>query len=223
MQLGKQTGIVLMLGCLVVGGSALGAPPNDAGSTVRPTRFKFSESLRKEIKTESGINSSSTESAEGGQATLEFDLPLSPTEGGALAPSTPFVVKAGSLEFRSTLDQDPDYRSGANSAILKITSGTSADKTHVIFATASLRWDKKKLSVKIDAKTPAVHNVAAEDFIGNLRGEIDGETKVTIQFGSSQATATVPFHGKLDHIIRETIGLKGEVITVNLHGELKKP
>ncbi|MCW3094436.1 MAG: hypothetical protein JWL77_54 [Chthonomonadaceae bacterium] len=223
MQLGKPTGIVLMLGCLVVGGSALAVQPRDPESIVRPTRFKFSESLRKEIKTESGINSSSTESAEGGQATLEFDLPLAPAEGGVLAPSTPFVVKAGSLEFRSTLDQDPDYRSGANSAVLKITSGTSADKTHVIFATASLHWDKKKLSVKIDAKTPAVHNVAAADFIDNLRGDIDGETKVSLQFGSSQAEATVPFHGKLNHIVRETIGLKGEVITVNLRGELKKP
>ena len=223
MKLGKQMGALLVLSCFVLGGSALAVQLTDPDSTVRLNRFKFSESLRKEIKTESSFNSSSTESAEGGQATLEFELPLSSVENNGFAPSTPFVVKAGSLEFRSTLDQDPDYRPGANSAVLKITSGTSADRNHIVFATASLHWDKKKLSVKIDAKTPAVHNIAAGDFVGGLRGPIDGETKVTILFGDNPGSATVPFHGKLDHIVRETIGLKGEVITVNLRGELKKP
>lgn len=78
--------------------------------------------------------------------------------------------------------------------------------------------------MKIDAKTPgAVHSIAAENFINILRGEIDGETKLAIHFGNSQAEATVPFRGKLEHIVREAIGIKGEVITVNLRGELKKP
>jgi len=223
MKLGKQTGLVLLLGCLTVSGSVLSAQTKDAVSTVRPSRFKFSESIRKEIKTETGFNSSSTESVMLGQVTLDMEIPLSTSEGGDYTPSTPIVIKAGNLEFRSTLDKDPNFRTGATSATLKITADTSTNKNHVILATATLRWDKKKLSVKIDAKTPVgAHSVAAEDFIDNVRGEIDGESKVSVQFGTVEAKATVPFHGKLDHIIREAIGIKGEVITVNLRGELKK-
>lgn len=223
MKLWKQTGMVLLLGCLTVSGSVLSAQTKDPGSAVRPSRFKFSESIRKEIKTTSGFNSSSTESVMMGQVTLDMEIPLASGEGGEYGPSTPIVIKAGNLEFRSTLDKDPNFRSGDTSATLKITTDTGTNKNHIILATATLRWDDKKLSVKIDAKTPVgVHSVAAEDFIDSVRGNLDGESKVSVQFGTVEAKATVPFRGKLDHIVRESIDIKGEVITVNLRGELKK-
>lgn len=223
MKLWKQMGMVLLLGCITVSGSVLSAQEKDPGSTVRPSRFKFSESIRKEIKTETGFNSSSTESVMMGQVTLDMEIPLSSGEGGEYGPSTPVVIKAGNLEFRSTLAKDPNFRAGDTSATLKITTDSGSNKNYTILATATLRWDKKKLSVKIDAKTPTgVHSIAAEDFIDNFRGDIDGESKIAFQFGSVEAKATVPFHGKLEHIVREAIGIKGEVITINLRGELKK-
>jgi len=223
MKLGKQTGMVLLLGCLTFSGSLLAAQTKDPGAPIRPSRFKFSESIRKEIKTETEFNRSSTESVMQGQVTLEMEIPLASAEGGDYSPSTPVVIKAGNLEFRSTLDKDPNFHAGDTSATLKITTGTSSDKNHVVLATATLRWDTRKLSVKIDAKTPVgVHSVAAEDFIDSVRGNIDGESKVSVQFGTVEAKAIVPFRGKLDHIVREAIGIKGEVITINLRGELKK-
>jgi len=224
MKLWKQTGMVLLLGCLTVSASVLSAQTKDSGAPVRPSRFKFSESIRKEIKTTSNFNSSSTESVMQGQVTLDMEIPLTSAEGGEYGPSTPIVIKAGRLEFRSTLDKDPNFHSGDTSATLKITTDNGSNKNYVVLATATLRWDNKKLSVKIDAKTPVgVHSVAAEDFLDNARGNIDGESKVSVQFGTAEAKATVPFHGKLDHIVREAIDIKGEVITVNLRGELKKP
>jgi len=223
MKLGRQTGLILLLGCLTVSGSVLSAQTKDPGSAVRPSRFKFSESIRKEIKTETGLNISSTEAVTMGQVTLEMEIPLTSAEGGEYGPSTPIVIKAGNLEFRSTLGKDPNFRSGDTSATLKITTDNGSNKNYTVLATATLRWDDKKLSVKIDAKTPVgVHSVAAEDFLDNVRGNIDGESKVSVQFGRVEAKATVPFRGKLDHIVREAIGIKGEVITVNLRGELKK-
>lgn len=217
----KHTGILLLLGGMAVVGGAVAAQEKESGAGVRPSRFKFSESIRKEVMTKSNFNSTETESVTLGQVTLEMEIPLDSAEGGEFGPSTPVVIKAGSLDFHSSLDKDPNFRAGDTSATFKITSGSS--KTYSVLGTLNLRWDKKKLSVKINAKTPVgLHSVAAEDFLGNLRGEIDGESKVSVQFGSVESKATVPFHGKLDHIIRESIDIRGEVITINLKGELKK-
>lgn len=224
MKFGKQVGLFLTLGCLAATGSAFARQSGGDGAAARPSRFKFTESIRKEIMTKSGFNSSETESATLGQVKIEGEMPLTSGEGGDFGPSTPVVIKAGNLTFRSTLDKDPNFRPGDNSATLKLTANTSSNKNYIVLATTTLRWDKKKLSIKIEGKTPgAVHSIVAEDFLNNLRGPLDGETKVAIQFGSYTAEATVPFKGKLDHIIRESIDIKGEVITVNLQGELKKP
>lgn len=225
MKVWQQAGLCLTLGCLSVAGGALRAQTKESASAVRPTRFTFSESIRKEIKTTSGFNRTETESVMMGQTRVEAEISLASAEGGEFGPSTPVVIKVGNLEFRTSLDKDPNFRAGDNSAIFRVTADTSAtNKNYVVLATVTLKWDKKKLAVKIDAKTPiGFHSIVAEDFLDNVQGDLDGESKVQVQFGSVTAAAVVPFHGKLVHLVREAIDIKGEAITVNLRGELKKP
>lgn len=224
MKVTKQSMALMLLCGVVVGGGVTAAPQKGQEREMPPARFRFSESLRQETLTEEHGSGSSSQSALGGQVTIDFELSLKSAEGGDFTPDTPVLIKVGNFEFRSTLEKDPDYHSGDKSAILKLTSATASGKSKNILATARLRWDHDKLTGKIEGKTPGgVRSVAAEDFVGNLRGEIDGETKVRIEFGSAKGEATIPFRGKLNRIARESVGMRGEVVTINLSGDLKKP
>lgn len=194
---------------------ALGAAPS---SGEKPhSKLSFSESYRFESKTTKDDNSSETDTASVAKWTINAEIPLNQI-GSALGPDTALALKVGGVLFEGALKDDPKYHPGDTSARVALTQPVGSGNARTVLALAELSWDKDKLKVKLQAKSPGVASVAADDFKDQLPGAFKGETKAVIQLGDLRDELTVPFTGRLNRKSVDVGFLSGEAVTIDLKG-----
>ena len=192
-------------------------------------KVSFSESIRKESKTttESTFNGSSsqTETVTQTKWSINGELALNDAVAKSIDGESLFRLMVGGFEFRGKLKDDPDFAAGKTSARLNIKENNSSGKSRTILVTVQLRWDKNKLIVKADAKGFNIKSIAADDFSGNLSGEIKAETTSILEFAGQAVHMTVPFEGKVNRKSGEGAGggttVSGYATTVNIRGEAR--
>lgn len=207
---------------LALGAFAVGFTPMAVNDSIK---VGFSESLRKESLTthESSGFSSSTESRSVSVSkwNMKIEVPLSKADYDSIGPTTEFALKFGAFSMNGTLDDDTAYRAGDKKAQITVRVKNESSNSYTTLAAAKLQWTADKLTVNVESKANWASPLVASDFTGSLKGGIEGESPAVIRFGSRVAEGVVPFKGKLNRKTAGNDSVFGEVVTIDLKGDLK--
>lgn len=170
---------MLMRAILVLGiGLTVGAfatPQKDSVGKV-----KITETFRQEMLTRDMGSVKETETASKGKLTLNAEFPLEEREFSAFDAKTSLEIHVGGFERKVNFGDGTDYKPGAKSLKIPIKERWEKASRRIV-GSLTLRFDKGKIPLKLDAQTPdAGVSAAAETAFKGGAGEAQIETPVTL-------------------------------------------